>query len=332
MKRFGAPPPWRNGTLNLDNNGVSRAILSCRALYSLNQDTSDDLSLVALFSNKNTKVHESIKGLQGSARLIAMTSIYVEEKRLLRETQSWLFSRVRDSVASEYQENTPTSNPVRSRRPLDQEFELFKDQPGPGIERTALATTHMKTYHLLSILRRVPPRTLFMYFGWMTTAQGADTATKELRRLLTEDKRSAREALQHSAILFRTIRNQSTATFFDPLSLLIAALYMRVYVQLEDISLRETFATLQTSSWMGKPLRIDQMFDDDTSNSWTEIGAPAPLHITGIGLLDGVESGSRILKETIRVLTRRMQWNGLSSGVVRTLQQLLNGELPNLNT
>ncbi|KAJ5214779.1 hypothetical protein N7449_001948 [Penicillium cf. viridicatum] len=147
-------------------------------LHSLNQDTSDGLSLVALFSSKNTKVHESIKGLQGSARLIAMASIFVEEKRLLRETQSWLFSRFRNSAAGEYRENIPTPNSVQSRRPLDEEFELFKDQLGPGIERTALATTHMKTYHLLSILRRVPSRTLFMYFGWMTTAQGADVATR----------------------------------------------------------------------------------------------------------------------------------------------------------
>jgi hypothetical protein len=191
------------------------------------------MSLVSLFSSKNIKVHESIKGLQGSARLTAMASIYVEEKRLSRETQSWLFSRLRNSVAGEDGKNTATSDSVRSRRPLDEEFELFKDQQGPGIERSALATTQMKTYHLLSILRRVPSRTLFMCFGWMTTAQGTDTATKELRQLVTEDKRSAREALQHSAILFRTICNQSTATFFDPLSLLIAALYMRVYVQLD---------------------------------------------------------------------------------------------------
>ncbi|KAJ3454747.1 hypothetical protein MRS44_013347 [Fusarium solani] len=259
-----------------------------------------------------------------------MTSIYVEEKRLLRGTHSWLCRRLMNCSASDQQGNRHGSNQEQPQRLLDEEFGLFRCQPGAEHDTSSLAATHMKTYHLLSILRRVPSKSLYMFFGWKTTPRGTDAARKELARWVTENQQSAREALQHSAILFRIIRNQNTTNFFDPFWLLISVLYMRIYVQLEDISLKETSTTFQPPSRTGKPLRIDQLLDDDISKSWTILGPSVPLHITGVGFLDGAESGPRILKESLRILNRKTGWNGVSSAVSQTIGQVLNGMTPNL--
>lgn len=259
-----------------------------------------------------------------------MTSVYVEEKRVLREAQSWLFSRLVNRAASDKQGNIPGLNQEQLRRPLDEEFDLFKYQPGTDPGTTSLAATHNKTYHLLSILRRVPSRSLYMFFSWKTTQRGTDAARKDLARWVAEEKQSPREALQHSAIIFRTIRNQTTTNFLDPFWLLIAVLYIRIYVELEDVSLKETIATFHSSPWTGQPLRIDYLLESDLSKSWTTSGAPVPLHITGVGLLDGAESGLKILKEALRILDRGTGWNGLSTAVAQTLKQVLNNRTPDL--
>ncbi|KAH7208340.1 hypothetical protein BKA60DRAFT_464454 [Fusarium oxysporum] len=282
--------------------------------------------------NKSTTVQETIERLQGSARLVAMTSVYVEEKRLLEERHSWLFCGLQSSAVGQGQQSTRTSTSDQlMRRQLDQKFELFEGQRDPYANTIPLALTHLKTYHLLSLLRRVPLRFLYMYFGWMTTRRGTQTAKEELSRVIMKDNQGARGALRHSAILFRIIRTQTTTTFFDPHSLLIASLYIRVYVELEDTLSKEISSNVGPSSSIGRPLRIDQDVEADSLHQWIRLGTRVPLHIAGVGILDGVESGTRVLKEAIRILERRTEWKVLNISMIKVLQQVIDGIPPTID-
>ncbi|EXL41413.1 hypothetical protein FOCG_16220 [Fusarium oxysporum f. sp. radicis-lycopersici 26381] len=282
--------------------------------------------------NKSTTVQETIERLQGSARLVAMTSVYVEEKRLLEERHSWLFCGLQSSAVGQGQQSTGTSTSDQlMRRQLDQKFELFEGQRDPYANTIPLALTHSKTYHLLSLLRRVPLRFLYMYFGWMTTRRGTQTAKEELSRVIMKDNQGARGALRHSAILFRIIRTQTTTTFFDPHSLLIASLYIRVYVELEDTLSKEISSNVGPSSSIGRPLRIDQDVEADSLHQWIRLGTRVPLHIAGVGILDGVESGTRVLKEAIRILERRTEWKVLNISMIKVLQQVIDGIPPTID-
>jgi hypothetical protein len=261
-----------------------------------------------------------------------MTSVYVEEKRLLEERHSWLFCGLQSSAVGQAQQSTGTSTSDQiMRRQLGQEFELFEGQGDPCANTTPLALTHLKTYHLLSLLRPVPLGLLYMYFGWMTTRRGTQTAKEELSRLIMKDKQGAREALRHSAILFRIIRTQTTTTFFDPHSLLIASLYIRVYVELEDTLLKEISSNVGPPSSIGRPLRIDQDLEADSLPQWIRLGTRVPLHIAGVGILDGVESGTRVLKEAIRLLRWRTEWKVLNISTVKVLQQVIDGIPPSID-
>lgn len=261
-----------------------------------------------------------------------MVSVYVEEKRLLAEWHSWLFRGLRSSAVGQAQESTGTSTPDQfMRRQLDQKFELFQGPQGTSASTAPLTLTHLKTYHLLSLLRRVPLRFLYMYFGWMTAQRGTQAAKEELSRVIIRDKQSAREALRHAAILFRIIRTQTTTTFFDPHSLLIASLYIRVYVELEDTMLKEISSNLGTLLSISRPFRIDQDLEADSLQQWIRLGTRVPLHLAGVGILDGMESGTRVLKEAIRVLGQRAEWKVLNISTVKVLQQVIDGIPPTID-
>lgn len=262
--------------------------------------------------------------------------MYGEEKRLHQEMNSWLHVPIRDTSQGNLGTDAPTRSPIpaptaRPNQHLDQEFETVAYRLRADSRTMPCSKMRLKTYHVLSILRRVSQRTLYIFFGWMNTPPRPGVAQRELSRLISEDKKSAREALLHSAVLFRMIRDQSITTYWDPFWLLIATLYMLAFGQIENNSLQQSVHDYHPSSSIRQPLRIDQDLNDTTQQSWIESDTNVQLHVTGIGLLDGAESGPRILKEAIRILSQRTGWNQLSSGVAHMLRQVLYGAIPNLD-
>lgn len=286
-------------------------------------------SLASLLGEHSLR-QDVVDKLNDSARLVLMTSLYVEEKRLLREMGSWLYTRVEDRLGGN--RDSPAAKPVSSDSKLNslfsKEFEMCRDRAGSDAEPTPLASTHQKTYHLLSILRRVSQRSLNKFFGWMTTQRGTELAKTELARWLNEERRSAREALLHAALLFRMIRDQTMSTYYDPVWLLIAALYMRAYVEIESNPQTQPVGAPQNC----KPIRIDYPLDHATKRLWLELSdTTTPLHVTGIGNLNCADSGPRIFKETIRVLTRNTGWSRYGRAAAHTLGLVLRHSTPTLD-
>ena len=265
-----------------------------------------------------------------------MASLYVEEKRMVREMGSWLYLRPEGRPGRN--RANPAAKPMPDGFPLDSEpsslfakaFEMCRGHPGSNTASTPLATTHEKAYHILSVLRRVSQRSLNMFFGWMTTENGTKLAKRELARWMNEEQRSAREALLHAALLFRMIREQTTTTYCDPVWLLIAALYMRAYVEIES-NARSARSAQQSSFCTAKPIRIDYPLDDATKRLWLESSdTTAPLHVTGIGNLTSADTGPRIFKETIRVLNRNTGWSRYARAAAHTLGLVLQSSTPRL--
>lgn len=266
------------------------------------------------------------------ARLILMTSFYVGEKRLLSDMNSWLLCRTGNRPQEDCVQKS-TLNEWLSDRLLDEQFEIFGPSRDSNMDLILLDTTHEKTYHLLSILRRVPQRLLYLFFGWKTTEKGSQAARRGLVHWFNENRERAREGLLHAAVLFRIIRDQTVTTYFDPLWLLIATLFMRAYVEVESnapaqqqsarASLHEAEAPRTR-----QPTRIDYPLDESTRKLWAKSNLQP--HVTGIGLLKGADSGPRVLKEAIRILSRRNGWNQLSHATARTLAQVLDNLTPTL--
>jgi hypothetical protein len=104
-----------------------------------------------------------------------------------------------------------------------------------------------------------------------------------------------------------------------------------VYVELEDNLLKEISSNVGPSSPISRPLRIDQDLEADSLHQWIRLGTRVPLHIAGVGILDGVESGTGVLKEAIRVLGRRTEWKVLNISTVKVLQQVIDGIPPTID-
>lgn len=153
----------------------------------------------------------------------------------------------------------------------------------------------------------------------------AEKGRQLLRKKLQDDPRQARLTLTHAAQLFRQIRLQQWLDACDPLWLLLAALYIWYYDQYlgkqpdQDPTIKHN-------------VRVDLEESKETARMhWVQDGYDATIHITGIGILDGVHSAPRVLKEAIRILNSGRGWPSLASAVGESLRRVLSGTTPSFS-
>ncbi|KAJ6076155.1 hypothetical protein N7499_008136 [Penicillium canescens] len=253
--------------------------------------TSREPSVAELFG-KNILTEEILSSLTDTGRLIVLVTLYVEECRALELCTSWVYTQGIHAV--EYPKNVSHQDHMGSRwgyaaqreTPLDQVFSHFRTEI-PSRSQPLESMTRKK-YHLLSILRHVPLRLLYVFSGWMTTHQERSAARKQLEGWVNQS-REARKALVHAAVLFQSIRNQKTPTPFDPWCLLIASLYIWTYSTLAGHRVR---SAMPAASFSRRIVRLDQPLDPTTARTWLEEAPTMTAHITGIGMLTEPDSAT----------------------------------------
>ncbi|EGY16812.1 uncharacterized protein VDAG_07976 [Verticillium dahliae VdLs.17] len=267
-----------------------------------------------LFTSEET-FQSYCKDLEEPARIIVMSTVFSEEKKLQRDAQGWLHQRILKQHGIAPGKGRSCSTALF---PLDQEFEMVSQNLPDLAPSTEILH---KTYHTISILRRVSQTELYLYFGWMTTPEVTQQARENLAYWIQNDLQSTKDCLLHAASLFRLIRDQKVTAFSDPFCLLIATIFMRVLVDLDDAAMSQVNDQYPI-------LRVDQEIEDDVRTSWLKGATQFRLYVTGIGLLDGSRSAQRIVKEAIRILNRDTGWKDLCSNVASTLGHLLCGSVP----
>jgi hypothetical protein len=189
-------------------------------------DAIEEPSLAALFDSNI--FHEGIvSSLTDTGRLIVLTSLYVEERRLLELSSSWLYTQGIDDDYPPYRWWSMS----RKGTPVDHFFLYCEAESQWESKHLRLIT--QRNYNLLSLLRRLPLRVLYMYSGWMVTTQERSASKKKLHEWINQNQES-REALLHAAALFQFIRSQITPTPFDPWCLLIASRYIWTCITLAE--------------------------------------------------------------------------------------------------
>ncbi|CRK15681.1 hypothetical protein BN1723_005440 [Verticillium longisporum] len=267
-----------------------------------------------LFTSEET-FQSYCKDLEEPARIIVMSTVFSEEKKLQRDAQGWLHQRILKQHGIAPGKGRSCSTALF---PLDQEFEMVSQNLPDLAPSTEILH---KTYHTISILRRVSQTELYLYFGWMTTPEVTQQARENLAYWIQNDLQSTKDCLLHAASLFRLIRDQKVTAFSDLFCLLIATIFMRVLVDLDDAAMSQVNDQYPI-------LRVDQEIEDDVRTSWLKGATQFRLYVTGIGLLDGSRSAQRIVKEAIRILNRDTGWKDLCSNVASTLGHLLCGSVP----
>ncbi|KAG7128204.1 hypothetical protein HYQ45_012066 [Verticillium longisporum] len=209
-----------------------------------------------LFTSEET-FQSYCKDLEEPARIIVMSTVFSEEKKLQRDAQGWLHQRILKQHGIAPGKGRSCSTALF---PLDQEFEMVSQNLPDLAPSTEILH---KTYHTISILRRVSQTELYLYFGWMTTPEVTQQARENLAYWIQNDLQSTKDCLLHAASLFRLIRDQKVTAFSDPFCLLIATIFMRVLVDLDDAAMSQVNDQYPI-------LRVDQEIEDDASDFWTD--------------------------------------------------------------
>lgn len=280
-------------------------------------DMSSSISIVDIFHGQKP-LHHSVKCIGNISRLITMVTFYVKERKLLGEANSWMSLKLYHPSTDQMMHRGPMTSP------FDDDFQQFElgDQKR-GLEP---ANHFQKFYHLLSILRYIPLQLLYRASGWRTTQSDPTEASQALENRLQCNVKTTRHLLLHAATLFRTIRNQTFLTASDPLSLLIATLYIWFYCKYM-IELNSNKLSTDSDTIIN-PIRVDQDLNMSIQQTWIQSGGHVPVHITGVGCLDKPGSSSRVLKEAIRIMSRQNNWAEFSQVIARALGQVLSGQSP----
>lgn len=157
----------------------------------------------------------------------------------------------------------------------------------------------------------------------MTEPQEAEPTAQRISHLLRTEAQKARHSLVHAARIFRIIRSQSQLDPADPIVLLMAVLYIWYY---DRFVVPEQCKSANEGG--GKMLRVDQDLDEDVVQDWIKQGreAAVELHITGLGVLNGRDSVSRVLREAVKILQHANAWSQQANAIGYSVSRMLSGE------
>ncbi|KAJ5751953.1 hypothetical protein N7520_008870 [Penicillium odoratum] len=176
---------------------------------------------------------------------------------------------------------------------------------------------------ILRLLRFIEYRLLYLSAGWMAQKEEVRAARQHIADLLHAQPRQARRGLLHAAQLFRVIRSQCQFDPFDSFLLLMVILYIWNYVKyvISHSPLDEGGEAI---------FRIDQNTDEDLQEKWLAgtFEKHKQIHISGIGVLKGHNSMSRIFKEAMRILDHDKAWSRQADAIKWSLHKIMEGNAP----
>ncbi|KAJ5964016.1 uncharacterized protein N7479_003892 [Penicillium vulpinum] len=276
------------------------------------------VKVAELLRNKSIK-KDDLKSLGPSALLVATCAAYVEERVLMKQfggdSSHPLFEGSTGSIFDRLNKHTDDLLGLFPR--------VYIHSTSPIVDNTT------KFAHLLQIIRFVPYRMLYSSCGWSMRKPEADTFAQQISQKLEEEPQKARHTLIHAAQLLHTIQTQQLPECFDSFFVLMASLYIWFY---------DRFIVAGKRGEVAGPmhlhiLRIDRDIGHDNLANWVngEDEDEKLIHISGIGVLNGSDSTSRVLKEAIHVLSHEGPWSVQSNTIARSLQGMLAGGLPSFD-
>lgn len=272
-----------------------------------------------------------ISSLSDPALWISVFALYVAERHASQQQSlhllpgmritpdPWSISSTEDIRAHGHGEDT-----------VDTILGYFEQYAIQQRRHSPVFSTVTKFSLVLRLLRFVQYRLLYVSSGWMAQHQEVDAAAQHIARLLHAEPRRARQALLYAAQLFRIIRSQSQFDPYDSFILLMAVLYIRSY---DKFVISDTLQ-YPSDAVAEEIFRVDQTLNEDLQKRWLE-GTFKPrkqLHISGVGVLNGQDSISRTLRESMRILNHDRAWSCQANAIKHSLHQMILGGAPSFPT
>lgn len=195
-------------------------------------------------------------------------------------------------------------------------------------ELPGLSNDHSTLACVFNILTFTPLLSLNACSGWQTTSSGMVQVKRTLLEKIVHEPKRTRECLVQAAQLYGRFRKAAWLAHFDPLCILIAVLYIWMYI---DLAIPQQ-AQLDDAAFVpGTPsevVRIDQALSEHQRERWCSYSAKQQPHITGIGLLSDRRSLQRLHKDASGILAASAKKSRLAAGLSSILAATASGLLP----
>lgn len=267
---------------------------------------------------------ERITRLSDSALWISSVSVYVADRQASQHQSLQLLPGT-DNISSH--RNVDSTEVVHAAGPEEDTVDAILGRFQQAItERrhdSPICLIVAKLSLILRLLRFIKYRLLYLSSGWMAQNEEVRAARQHIAELLHAKPRQARQALLHAAQLFRVIRAQCQFDPFDSFVLLMVVLYIWNYD-------KYVISHSPLNGGGEAIFRIDQNIDADLQEKWLAgtFEKRKQLHISGIGVLNGQDSMSRIFKEAMRILDHDKAWSRQADAIKWSLHQILGGGCP----
>jgi hypothetical protein len=205
-------------------------------------------------------------------------------------------------------------------------FRSHEGQPSarPGHDETL--------FHVLSILRRTPLKTLHRATGWQANEEQKLESRAKLRDFFQRSRLEARKCLWHATRIFDSTRNSRLLACYDVFSLTVAMGYIHCCCELHLAGTAASHHLGQTQVRQQRRItRLDQLRDRSSVEAWIAgCDEEDTIHLSGVGLLKGPDQCVRFLRAVERTLIGQIAWRGFSRAFASSFAQLRRGETPSI--
>ncbi|KAF2823878.1 hypothetical protein CC86DRAFT_61286 [Ophiobolus disseminans] len=236
---------------------------------------------------------------------ITVLNNYIEERVFLDQIRS---SRLfRHSIASEqprFIQAWIASRPTVLQSVADSDMS------------TTEASCKDSVVHVVAILHHIPLKTVYASLGWQVSESSMRLAREMFKTFLEQKGEASRKCLWHAVGIYAMLRGVQHLACYDTLSFCVAINYIWAY------------DCMAVPAAHGEIIRLDRQ--RPKVDVWVRNGGPLRLHITGVGILNGHESRTRLMADAIKMMRSQIAWRNISHGLAAGFEQTLRGVRPTL--
>ena len=187
--------------------------------------------------------------------------------------------------------------------------------------------------HVLGILRRVPLKTLHRATGWQTNEDQMRRSRAKISDFFRDQSREARRCLWHATCIFSATRSTRLLACYDTFSIMVSTCYLFCHSEFHPTSHAQSDRLLRSAHPLQREpvVRLDRLRDRSSIEHWIQDSTSnRPIHLTGIGLLEGPYQSARLLNDVENTLSTQVAWRGFANAFATCFKQLGRGENPSL--
>ncbi|KAL4804851.1 hypothetical protein BDV18DRAFT_161945 [Aspergillus unguis] len=287
-------------------------------LYSMHRSR-PALSLRTLFTKFCLSELEDLSQLPELTKLLLLLAFWVEEQKALKGSKMLSLLHGNRSMPG------PSSDVG-----LDKRFDTLEPIKTPALDDEQLFKTRKIFYHILFIIRHVPMRLMYKFFGMHALEPKVRRARESVSRWMQGHPVQARRCVFHAASALCEIRRERVLTCPQPFSLVPLKQYLRIYQKVH------TNLTAQPSpSQTTQVLRLDHNSTDNDKNSelisrWISGDETIRLYLPGTGFFLAPRSQACLMAEFRRLLSSRdlPGWPVLREALLSSLDEVVNDVTP----